>query len=250
MITQEKLVIPFLWVISLRDGLSTGEIRDAIEPMISLADIDIESNPSQEEHGIPRWHQIVNNLKSNKVLEKRGLAEYFNRRWFITDEGRAILEFDASKKAQAPVVKKEKHSHQFDLFINVEESDFKGERRGYESNTVHTDADWSSDVKQNYNNKCALTNVSESLESAHIVPRWSDPSVANDRANGICLRVDIHRLFEKGYISFDKYGYVMVSLELNDDIELYGISEVNRLSRLEPSMEKYLYRHRTGIFKK
>ena len=249
MITQEKLVVPFLWTISLRDGLSTGEVRDAIEPMVNLSEQDWTPNPSQEDSGTPRWYQIVNNLKSNKVLEKKGLADFINRRWFITEAGRRLLDFDNSMiNVEAP--KKKRTAQQFDLFINVSEDNFEGERKSHTNNTVHTDGSWSSDVKRNFNNKCALTDVSECLESAHIVPRSIDELIANDRLNGISLRVDLHRLFENGYISFDEYGHVMVSLDLSDDIELYGISETSKLSRIEPGMEKYLRRHRLGIFKR
>lgn len=52
-----------------------------------------------------------------------------------------------------------------------------------------------------YGNRCAITrcDVQETLEAAHIRP-YSGPS-SNVAANGICLRADLHRLWDTGRLA-------------------------------------------------
>ena len=54
-----------------------------------------------------------------------------------------------------------------------------------------------------YNNKCAVTgcDVVDVLDAAHIIPYTE--SYDNSECNGIILRTDLHRLFDRGMISFD-----------------------------------------------
>jgi hypothetical protein len=55
-------------------------------------------------------------------------------------------------------------------------------------------------------NRCLLTGerISEVLEAAHIIPVTSGGT--DDKDNGICLRVDIHRLFDSGNIRIQPSG--------------------------------------------
>ncbi|MBA2649215.1 MAG: HNH endonuclease [Legionella sp.] len=55
-------------------------------------------------------------------------------------------------------------------------------------------------------NKCLLTGekISEILEAAHIIPVTNGGS--DDKDNGICLRIDIHRLFDSGNIRIQPTG--------------------------------------------
>ena len=58
-------------------------------------------------------------------------------------------------------------------------------------------------VFSTYAGKCCLTGYSESsaLEAAHIMPYMGDQSNLID--NGLLLRVDVHRLFDKFLISIN-----------------------------------------------
>jgi hypothetical protein len=58
-------------------------------------------------------------------------------------------------------------------------------------------------VLQEYSNRCAVsgTTSTQALEVAHIVPYYGPES--DDVQNGIPLRVDIHRLFDRGLIRID-----------------------------------------------
>lgn len=70
------------------------------------------------------------------------------------------------------------------------------------------------DVLAAYRNRCALTGetVDAALEACHIQPANEDgPDSAE---NGICLRADLHKLYDKGYIRIDPTGHVRFAAEL------------------------------------
>ena len=62
-----------------------------------------------------------------------------------------------------------------------------------------------------YENSCAITGIKqkEVLEAAHIQKYVNEES--NHVQNGICLRVDMHKLFDNGLISIDSDFKVVVS---------------------------------------
>ena len=71
-------------------------------------------------------------------------------------------------------------------------------------------------VLKNYNNQCAITQNKEVqvLEAAHIQSYISEKS--NHIQNGICLRADIHKLFDNGLITIDQNFVVNVSSKIKD----------------------------------
>ena len=70
------------------------------------------------------------------------------------------------------------------------------------------------DILKIYNNSCAITEIKqkEVLEAAHIQGYVNEES--NNVQNGICLRVDIHKLFDNGLISINSDYRVVVSSKL------------------------------------
>lgn len=62
-----------------------------------------------------------------------------------------------------------------------------------------------------FNDKCFITGdvIPEILEAAHIVP--VNQHGADDATNGLCLRVDIHRLFDSGNIRIKADGEMVFS---------------------------------------
>lgn len=72
-------------------------------------------------------------------------------------------------------------------------------------------------VLRAYGRKCALTDESCAtvLEAAHIQPFYSMKS--NHIQNGLSLRIDLHRLFDAGLISFDDRHQVLVSSSVRSD---------------------------------
>ncbi|MGA6840594.1 HNH endonuclease [Priestia megaterium] len=65
-----------------------------------------------------------------------------------------------------------------------------------------------------YNNTCAVSgeDCSEILEAAHIQPYVNEES--NHIQNGICLRSDLHKLFDAGLLSIDANNKVVLSEHL------------------------------------
>jgi putative restriction endonuclease len=104
-----------------------------------------------------------------------------------------------------------------------------------------------------YGAKCAVTGVSEVdlLIASHIKP-WS---ISNDYerldlANGILLEAGIDKLFDKGFISFEPTGQILISSKLTtENIEALGISTELRLLKINPHASDYLKFHKEKLFK-
>ena len=67
------------------------------------------------------------------------------------------------------------------------------------------------EILKNYCHRCCVTNegVVELLEAAHIQPFVDERS--NHPQNGLCLRVDLHRLFDEGLIAISDQNTVVTS---------------------------------------
>ena len=76
-------------------------------------------------------------------------------------------------------------------------------------------------VLKNFNNRCALTDISEPalLTASHIVPWSHKKDFRGDISNGICLYIEYDALFDKGFISF------------NDNLEVIITSDISILSK-------------------
>lgn len=81
------------------------------------------------------------------------------------------------------------------------------------------------DILRAYDNRCYLTgdSIGEILEAAHIIP--VQYSGADETANGICLRVDIHRLFDSGNIRLRLTGELVFSDALRASINYRGLPD-------------------------
>jgi hypothetical protein len=78
-------------------------------------------------------------------------------------------------------------------------------------------ADFRSEVLAFHHERCCVTGCGESvlLEAAHIVPYRGTHS--HDVQNGLCLRVDIHRLFDRYLLSIDPESFqLLVAPSLTD----------------------------------
>jgi putative restriction endonuclease len=66
-------------------------------------------------------------------------------------------------------------------------------------------------ILASYDNRCCVsgTRIAELLEAAHIQPYVNETS--NHNQNGLCLRVDIHRLFDAGLIAISPELTVVLS---------------------------------------
>ena len=71
-------------------------------------------------------------------------------------------------------------------------------------------------VLKAYDYRCAVTGETciEVLQAAHIQPYINEQS--NHVQNGICLRIDIHKLFDEGLITINDDYKIIVSPLLNN----------------------------------
>ncbi|MEJ7013264.1 DUF3427 domain-containing protein [Sinorhizobium meliloti] len=109
-----------------------------------------------------------------------------------------------------------------------------------------------SDLIERFTGRCALTDVDmlEALRASHIKP-WSQssPKEKRDPDNGILLAVHLDSLFDKGLISFDEKGAVMVSSKVSETVRrAFGLDALRPLSLITSGNQYYLKYHRSEIF--
>lgn len=99
----------------------------------------------------------------------------------------------------------------------------------------------------NYWNSCSLNDYRrfDLLVASHIKP-WKDANNEErlDFYNGLLLPPNYDKLFDKGYISFDRKGKILISKFLKDeDIRVFNITKKEKLNRIETIHIKYLEYH-------
>ncbi|MBT9312114.1 HNH endonuclease [Leptothoe kymatousa] len=100
---------------------------------------------------------------------------------------------------------------------------------------------------------CAVTKCSthKLLIASHIKP-WSKSNDKEklDKFNGLLLVPSLDKAFDKGYISFDNTGKIIISPSLSDeDAQTLGIDKKLQLQKIDVRHQDYLEYHRTHIFK-
>ena len=101
-----------------------------------------------------------------------------------------------------------------------------------------------------YWNGCSVTRYqnTEILIASHIKPwRESTSEERLDSFNGLLLTPNLDKLFDKGFISFDDEGKILISKSLIN-FELLGIDKNMKIA-IENKHRKYLNFHRNRIFK-
>ena len=101
--------------------------------------------------------------------------------------------------------------------------------------------------------KCCLCGAKNPvlLWASHIKP-WSDsePIEKLDENNGLLLCPNHDRLFDKGLISFEDSGKILISSELSDeDRDRMNVDNL-KIIKVNEQQKKYLLYHRTHIFRK
>ncbi|WP_294960394.1 HNH endonuclease [Sulfurimonas sp.] len=86
------------------------------------------------------------------------------------------------------------------------------------------------------------------LIASHIKP-WKDSTNSErlDKYNGFLLVPNLDKLFDKGYISFDDEGKIMISTELSN-FEKLSVNKKMKVD-IKNAHKKYLQFHRAHIFK-
>jgi hypothetical protein len=102
-------------------------------------------------------------------------------------------------------------------------------------------------------NKCAVTGCDEItiLRASHIKPwRYSDNVERLDVSNGILLTPNLDVLFDKGFISFEDNGKILLSKRIKpDNLQKVGAKLDMRINIKKLNIT-YLRWHRKNIFKK
>jgi hypothetical protein len=95
--------------------------------------------------------------------------------------------------------------------------------------------------------ECKMTDV---LIASHIKPwRKSTNKERLDRYNGLLLLPNYDKLFDKGLISFEDNGKIIISpLIKEEEYKVLGISPNDKLFKVYPENKPYLEEHRRIVF--
>lgn len=102
---------------------------------------------------------------------------------------------------------------------------------------------------QNYWGGCSVTgyNHMEHLKASHIIPWAIDESARLNPFNGLLLTPNLDTLFDKGDISFDDNGLIIIHPKLSDaDCKLLGLHSAMKLRQIDEQHRKFLHWHRTA----
>ncbi|MCH7300452.1 HNH endonuclease [Pseudomonas capeferrum] len=105
-----------------------------------------------------------------------------------------------------------------------------------------------------YWGSCAVTDccVPELLRASHIKP-WcaASPAERLDPFNGLLLTPNLDLAFDRGLISFDDHGQILLGEDLDPDSNrALNITPSLRLRQIEPQHRGYLAWHREHLFRK
>jgi len=107
-------------------------------------------------------------------------------------------------------------------------------------------------IMANFNDRCCISGVAlqEILEASHIQPYIND--LSNHPQNGLCLRVDLHCLFDAGLITIDTHFKVVLSKQLLGTA--YGALDQKCIELpIDPSLQPALLAlefHRSKVFRR
>ncbi|MBZ4418133.1 HNH endonuclease [Myxococcus sp. RHSTA-1-4] len=102
--------------------------------------------------------------------------------------------------------------------------------------------------------RCAVTGLSEPelLRASHIKP-WAKCETAQERLNvfnGLLLAVHLDAAFDRGFITFDDAGRLVVSSRLSpEDAQRLGLKPGLSLARIDSSHREALAWHRANCFR-
>ncbi len=192
-------------------------------------------------------HVFVDKHKTTGKYPNRWTAVILSHQFLM--HSNSELAIDVSKYYSIPLITQPTFDVSDDFFI---------ENAKAEINIRLGQSKFRNGVLKNFENKCALTNISEQslLAASHIVPWSKKKECRGDIANGICLYVEIDALFDKGFISFSDELKVITtsnmkgfSEELKEKLKSLEGKPL-RQTKTKQLNKEYLNYHRTEIFEK
>ena len=103
-----------------------------------------------------------------------------------------------------------------------------------------------------FESTCPLTGVSipELLRASHIKPwRHSSNKERLERKNGLLLAAGADALFDKGFISFDRLGALLLSKQISmRDLKSFGLRPEMKLGVVDELRAEFLEYHRRHVF--
>jgi putative restriction endonuclease len=110
------------------------------------------------------------------------------------------------------------------------------------------------DLIKYWKGRCAITGADliPLLRASHIKP-WRDSNNFErlDAFNGLLLTPNYDAAFDKGLISFNESGDIILSKMLTpSNAQILGLIAAARLSRIDPKHLPYLLHHRSSVFEK
>lgn len=104
------------------------------------------------------------------------------------------------------------------------------------------------DVMAIWNDTCAVTglNIKMLLTASHILPwQLSEPHQKVDKFNGLALSPNIDKLFDKGFISFNEKGKILIKNSLSaSSLKAVGVDKKMAIKNLTEEHLAYLREHR------
>jgi len=100
--------------------------------------------------------------------------------------------------------------------------------------------------------KCRVTGVAnvKHLRASHIKPwKIADNHEKLDGANGLLLSPHVDHLFDRGFISFNNSGEILVSRDLNPAVlQQWSIHTAGNVGSFRKEQQEYLEYHRDAVF--
>jgi hypothetical protein len=98
---------------------------------------------------------------------------------------------------------------------------------------------------------CSVTGVNDLslLVASHIKP-WRDSNNKErlDTENGLLLIPNIDKCFDKGYISFDDSGRMLLWQQKKDVFESFGMNNYMKIRAISDNLKNYMDYHRENVF--
>ncbi|MEZ8237525.1 MULTISPECIES: HNH endonuclease [Vibrio] len=201
----------------------------------------LQHTPEQQKNGVPIWTYTI-----CTAADETNINGHFT--WVLKDQVAEALEELKWVTPIAPnnvITDLEMMQAQLDTLSEKDREITIQARIGqglFRSRLIHH---WTS---------CSVTGFDNTdfLVASHIKP-WRDCSASEaiDMTNGLLLTPNLDTAFDKGYISFDRDGLIMLSPQLtSNDVEKLNISPTMKLRWCFPQHDHFLQYHRKHIFRK